>query len=88
MLFCPAALPLSRQTPDYTAGINRRHRKQIGSCWRKLNPGRQAQLVLAYLYKGETFAELAAGSASAPPPPGGSAVAARSGSGLIPASPV
>ena len=35
--------------------------RQIGSPWRKLNPGRQALLVLAYLRKGETFAELAAG---------------------------
>jgi DDE superfamily endonuclease len=61
MLFYPAALPLSRQTLDYTAGIIRRHRKQIGSPWRKLNPGRQALLVLAYLRKGETFTELAAG---------------------------
>ena len=61
MLLYPAALPLSRQTLDYTAGIIRRHRKRIGSCWRKLNPGRQALLVLAYLRKGETFAELAAG---------------------------
>ena len=61
MLFYPAALPLSRQTLDYTAGIIRRYRRQIGSCWRKLNPGRQALLVLAYLRKGETFAELAAG---------------------------
>ena len=61
MLFYPAALPLSRQTLDYTAGIIRRHRRQTGSCWRKLNPGRQALLVLAYLRKGETFAELAAG---------------------------
>jgi hypothetical protein len=61
MLFYPAALPLSRQTLDYTAGIIRRHRRKIGSCWRKLNPGRQALLVLAYLRKGETFAELAAG---------------------------
>ncbi len=52
---------LSRQTLDYTAGIIRRHRKQIGSRWRKLNPGRQALLVLAYLRKGETFGELAAG---------------------------
>ena len=37
MLFYPAALPLSRQTLDYTAGIIRRHRRQIGSPWRKLN---------------------------------------------------
>jgi hypothetical protein len=61
MLFYPAALPLSRQTLAYAAGVIRRHRAQIGSCWRKLNPGRQALLVLAYLRKGETFAELAAG---------------------------
>jgi hypothetical protein len=60
MLFYPATLPLSRQTLDYTAGIIRR-RRQIGSPWRKLNPGRQALLVLAYLRKGATFAELAAG---------------------------
>src|SRR5215475_3935518 len=61
MLFYRAALPLSSQTLTYVAGIIRRHRKSIGSCWRKLNPGRQALLVLAYLRKGETFAELAAG---------------------------
>jgi hypothetical protein len=36
-----AALPLSHHTLTYTAGIIRRHRKQIGSPWRKLNPGRQ-----------------------------------------------
>ena len=61
MLFYPAALPLSRQTLSYTAGVIRRHRRQIGSAWRKLNPGQQALLVLAYLRKGETFADLAAG---------------------------
>jgi hypothetical protein len=61
VLFYPAALPLSSQTLNYTAGVIRRHRWQIGSCWRKLNPGRQALLVLVYLRKGETFAELAAG---------------------------
>jgi hypothetical protein len=61
MLFYRAALPLSRETLSYVAGVIRRHRRQIGSCWRKLNPGRQALLVLAYLRKGETFADLAAG---------------------------
>jgi DDE superfamily endonuclease/Helix-turn-helix of DDE superfamily endonuclease len=61
MLFYPAALPLSRQTLAYTAGVIGRHRKRIGSPWRKLSPGQQALLVLAYLRKGETFAELAAG---------------------------
>ena len=61
MLFYRAALPLSAQTLGYVAGVIRRHRAKIGSCWRKLNPGRQALLVLAHLRKGETFAELAAG---------------------------
>src|SRR5512140_1890374 len=61
VLFYPAALPLSRQTLTYATGIIRRHRAQIGSPWRRLNCGQQALLVLAYLRKGETFAELAAG---------------------------
>jgi hypothetical protein len=61
VLFYPAALPLSRQTLTYTAGVIGRHRRQIGSPWRKLGAGQQALLVLAYLRKGETFAELAAG---------------------------
>ncbi len=61
MLFYRAALPLSCKTLNYAAGVIRRHRKAIGSRWRKLNPGLQALLVLAYLRKGKTFAELAAG---------------------------
>ena len=32
MLFYRAALPLSRQTLAFTAGIIRRHRAAIGSC--------------------------------------------------------
>ncbi len=43
------------------SGIIRRHRASIGSPWRALKPGQQALLVLVYLRKGETFAELAAG---------------------------
>jgi Helix-turn-helix of DDE superfamily endonuclease/DDE superfamily endonuclease len=61
VLFYRAALPLSSRTLNYVAGIVRRHRASIGSVWRKLNPGQQALLVLAYLRKGETFADLAAG---------------------------
>jgi DDE superfamily endonuclease/Helix-turn-helix of DDE superfamily endonuclease len=61
MLFYRAALPLSAQTLSYVAGVIRRHRAKIGSCWRKLNPGRQALLVLVHLRKGEGFAELGAG---------------------------
>jgi hypothetical protein len=61
VLFYRAALPLSSRTLNYVAGIIRGHLKAIGSRWRKLNLGRQALLVLAYLRKGETFAQLAAG---------------------------
>jgi len=61
MLFYRAALPLSRATLTYLSGVIRRHRRKIGSCWRKLNCGQQALLVLVHLRKGETFAELAAG---------------------------
>jgi hypothetical protein len=61
MLFYRAALPLSRQTLTFVSGIIRRHRASISSPWRRLNPGQQALLVLAYLRKGETFADLAAG---------------------------
>jgi hypothetical protein len=61
MLFYRAALPLSRKTLTFTAGVIRRHRRASGSAWRRLNPGQQALLVLVYLRKGETFAEVAAG---------------------------
>ena len=61
MLLYPAALPLSSRTLNFTAGVVRRHLKAVGSQWRKLNPGQEALLVLAYLRKGETFDELAAG---------------------------
>jgi DDE superfamily endonuclease/Helix-turn-helix of DDE superfamily endonuclease len=61
MLFYRAALPLSPKTLNYVSGIIRRHRKSIGSQWRALNPGQQALLVLVYLRKNETYAEVAAG---------------------------
>src|SRR5512135_3074901 len=61
MLFYRAALPLSSRTLNYAAGVIRRHRTSIGSHWRRLNPGRQALLVLVYLRKGDTYPELAAG---------------------------
>lgn len=61
MLFYRAALSLSRQTLTYLAGVIRRHRTKIGSAWRRCNPTRQALLVLVYLRKGETYAEVAGG---------------------------
>jgi hypothetical protein len=39
----------------------RAHRTQRATRWRKLSAGRQALLVVAYLRKGETYAELACG---------------------------
>jgi hypothetical protein len=52
---------LSRAALTYVPGVVRRHRRQIGSCWRRCNPGQQALLVLAHLRKGQMFAVLAAG---------------------------
>ncbi len=43
MLFYRAALPLPSRRLAFVAGLIRRHRKSIGSCWRKLNPGQQAR---------------------------------------------
>ena len=61
MLFYPAALPLSTSTLNRVAALIRTHRRTIGSRWRALDPGQQALLALAYLRKGERFADLAAG---------------------------
>jgi hypothetical protein len=61
MHFYPAALPLWSRTLNHVAGVIRRHSRKTGSRWRKLNPGQQALVMLAYLRNGETFAGLAAG---------------------------
>jgi hypothetical protein len=37
------------------------HRRRSGTRWRRLSAGRQALMVLAYLRKGETYRDLAAG---------------------------
>ncbi|WP_162145987.1 helix-turn-helix domain-containing protein [Glycomyces tenuis] len=61
MLFYPAALPLSTTTLTRVTALIRTHHKIIDSRWRALDPGAQALLTLAYLRKGERFADLAAG---------------------------
>lgn len=61
MLFYRAALPLSRRTLTFLSGLIRRHRRKIGSRWRRLNPGQQAMLALVHLRKGEPLTELAEG---------------------------
>jgi len=48
-LVCQCALPLSRQTLTYAAGLLRGHLKKIGSRWRKPPPGKIALIVLATL---------------------------------------
>ncbi|MBN6058403.1 transposase family protein, partial [Nonomuraea sp. RK-328] len=53
----------SRRALTFLSGLIRRHRKGIGSQWRRLSPGRQAMLTLVHLRKGETLTELAAGFA-------------------------
>jgi len=61
MPFYRAALPLSHQTLTFVSGLVRTHRWEMGTVWRKLNPGQRALLALVYLRKGEPFAEVGAG---------------------------
>jgi len=61
VLSYPSAIDLSSRTLRFTADLLRRHRRLIGSRWRKLGPSRQALLVLAHLRCGDTYTRLAAG---------------------------
>jgi hypothetical protein len=45
----------------FVPDLIRLHRRELGSVWRKLNPGQQALLVLVYPRKGEPFDEVGAG---------------------------
>jgi DDE superfamily endonuclease len=60
VLAYPASLPLPREYVSYLAGLIWRHRKVIGSRWRRLKPGRQALLTLVHLFKNEPFEQVAA----------------------------
>ncbi len=61
LLSYPAAIPLSTRTLSRLADLIRAHRGQRRCRWRRLEPGRQALLVLAHLRNGDTYARLAAG---------------------------
>lgn len=61
MLVHPAAIDLSSSTLRRLTGLLAAHRRQLDSRWRRLEPGRQALLVLAHLRCGDTYARLAAG---------------------------
>ena len=61
MLSYPSGMNVSSRALGMLADALRRHRNQRATRWRKLTAGRQALLVIAYLRKGETYAELACG---------------------------
>ena len=63
MLSYPASIPLSTRSLVWLAEQIRAHRVAIRSRWRRLDPGRQALLVLAHLRCGDTYARLAGGFA-------------------------
>ncbi len=53
MLSGPAAILLSTRALNHLAGLIRRHRGQLQSSWRRLDPGRQALLALAHPMVGD-----------------------------------
>ncbi|MFI8352196.1 IS5 family transposase [Streptomyces cyaneofuscatus] len=61
MLVHPSGVDVSSSTLRFLAERLRRHRRSIGSRWRRLSAGRQALLALAHLRVGHTYAQLAAG---------------------------
>jgi hypothetical protein len=61
LLTHPATIPLSTRSLTHLADQLRRHRTVRGTRWRRLDPCRQALLVLAHLRNGDTYTRLAAG---------------------------
>jgi DDE superfamily endonuclease/Helix-turn-helix of DDE superfamily endonuclease len=61
MLLYPSGMSVSTRALTTLSDVLRGHRRDRATRWRKLSAGRQALLVIAYLRKGETYAELACG---------------------------
>jgi transposase-like protein len=61
VLSYPSGMTVSSRALGVLANALRAHRNQRATRWRKLSAGRQALLVVAYLRKGETYADLACG---------------------------
>jgi Helix-turn-helix of DDE superfamily endonuclease len=61
VLSYPSGMTVSSRALKMLTDALRAHRTQRATRWRKLSAGRQALLVVAYLRKGETYAELACG---------------------------
>jgi len=57
----PSGVDVSSSALRFLTQQLRRHRRAIGSRWRRLTAGRQALLTLAHLRAGHTYAQLAAG---------------------------
>jgi hypothetical protein len=63
VLSYPSGMTVSNRALITLADVLRQHRRTLATRWRRLDPGRQALLVVAYLRKGETYADLAGGFA-------------------------
>lgn len=61
MLVYPSSIDLSSRTLRYLSAQLHARRREIGTRWRRLPTGRQAQLAFAYLRCGDTYAQLATG---------------------------
>ncbi|MFC7655202.1 transposase family protein [Pseudonocardia benzenivorans] len=61
MLYYPSGMTVSSRALGVLADALRGRRNQRRTRWRKLPAGRQALLVVAYLRKGDTYADLACG---------------------------
>jgi hypothetical protein len=61
MLSYPAGLSVSNHALITLADALRQRRTTVGTRWRRISAGEQAMLVVAYLRKGDTYAELGAG---------------------------
>ena len=61
MLSYPSGMSVSSHALNTLAEALRHRRRERGTRWRRLDAGEQALLVLAYLRKGETYADLAGG---------------------------
>ena len=57
----PSGMSVSTRALSTLSDLLRRHRREQATRWRRLSAGRQALLVIAYLRKGETYADLACG---------------------------
>ncbi len=61
MLVYPSGVDVSSSALRFLSARLRQHRRELGTRSRRLSPGRQALLTLAYLRNGHPYAQLAAG---------------------------